>query len=249
MSFPDKLLCQRSTLFCRRQSWIPWMVGICGNHRYQEGLMSMDYMGGKYAWIQWWLVSVDCAMVVFHVCIGSPEGIPWHHQHPCFHHQHPCFHHHDTLTVRMTSFNYTVKEHVENKNLTRHEEEQAEPGSPPYEPQHPSRVCARWVINIHHLPHQKKKKERRKGKDTAEEDEEDHMLTLTRVSLQASDEEDEPGGTCSRRADACAKSSFWQLWMCFLFPQWFPPAEQRKRLDNLTSLNVTCKLPRHLCQF
>lgn len=58
-------------------------------------------------------------------------------------------------------------------------------------------VC--WVVDILHFPHQKKKKDRRKGKDAAEEEEEkDHMLTLTRLSLQASDEEDEPGGTRSR---------------------------------------------------
>ena len=55
------------------------------------------------------------------------------------------------------------------------------------------------MINVLYLSHQKKKKkERRKGRDAAEE-EEDDLLTLTRLSLQASDEEGDPGGPRSRR--------------------------------------------------
>lgn len=63
----------------------------------------------------------------------------------------------------------------------------------------PVEDSGRW-FNILIFLHQKKKRERRKGKseDADEDDDEDHTLRLQKLSMQASDEEDEPGGTYFR---------------------------------------------------
>lgn len=96
-----------------------------------------------------------------------------------------------------------------------------------------------WWLNILIFPHQKKKKERRKGKnEDADEhdDDEDHMLRLQKLSMQASDEEEESGGTLKLYSQFLLKSLVSVMnWM--FFPQSpAPTKEARKRCGALSCL-------------
>lgn len=89
---------------------------------------------------------------------------------------------------------------------------------------------------------QKKKKDRRKGKGgDANEDDEDNdvMEKLKKLSVQASDEEDEPGTSTSTLTHSsqcvliCSVLSHCSLSFC---PQLWPPAKETRRIRFVVTL-------------
>lgn len=90
---------------------------------------------------------------------------------------------------------------------------------------------------------QKKKKDRRKGKggDQDEDDDEDVMLKLKKLSVQASDEEDEPGmmfQDCSswyNDSYSHARTVVFQC-PCLSAPQLLPPVKETRRIRFVISL-------------
>lgn len=99
---------------------------------------------------------------------------------------------------------------------------------------------------------QKKKKDRRKGKggDKDENDDENIRLTLEKLSVQASDEEDEPGRCWS----AVCVDQVWlqmisELWLCSNSHRPQQRKQEKGQSSVLTHIKSTCSLKVLTCCF
>lgn len=91
---------------------------------------------------------------------------------------------------------------------------------------------------------QKKKREPKKGKraDAGEKDDEDVMLNLKKLSVEASDEEDEPGRTPPDEA-AIKTWSFTNIEVVSLFLQSSPRTKEAKRFVSCPQAHHTSCCP------